>query len=131
MHLHDDIMKGGWNQLKGEFQRQYGKLTNDDLAQVKGESTRLIGVLQEKYGLQVDQARDKIDEIVSRYNDLEAKGHWAETKGKIREFWGELTDDEVEKTKGKREALVGLIEQRYGKSRAEAWEAVDKFAAKF
>lgn len=57
------------------------------------------------------------------------KGNWTEYKGKIKAKWGDLTDDDLDKMEGKRDELVGKIQQRYGLSKEEAdqqvkgWEA--------
>ena len=47
------------------------------------------------------------------------KGKWNELKGKAKEQWGELTDDELDRIGGQRDQLVGLIQQRYGKMKDE------------
>ena len=44
-------------------------------------------------------------------------GHWNQLKGKIRESWGQLTDDELEEVEGKFDQLVGLIQQKTGEGR--------------
>ncbi|HXU45745.1 MAG TPA: CsbD family protein [Thermoanaerobaculia bacterium] len=55
-------------------------------------------------------------------------GKWNEMKGKIKEQWGELTNDDLDKVQGQRDQLVGRIQQRYGKTReaieteVSAWE---------
>jgi uncharacterized protein YjbJ (UPF0337 family) len=46
----EDVLKGQWNQWKGRVRRQWGRLTDDDLAQIKGERDILIGKIQEYYG---------------------------------------------------------------------------------
>ena len=48
------------------------------------------------------------------------KGKWNEYKGKIKEKWGDLTDDDLDRAEGERDQLVGAIQQRYGESKAEA-----------
>ncbi len=53
------------------------------------------------------------------------EGKWAQFKGKIREQWGKLTDDDVEKIAGKYEQFVGMIQERYGKTMDEAKKMVD------
>jgi uncharacterized protein YjbJ (UPF0337 family) len=53
-------------------------------------------------------------------------GNWTEFKGKLREQYGELTDDEVEQAKGNEEQLAGLIQKKYGKSKEEAKEELDR-----
>lgn len=54
--MNEDILKGKWTQLKGEVQVQWGKLTNDDLDVIQGDSNKLIGLLQERYGYARDEA---------------------------------------------------------------------------
>lgn len=53
-------------------------------------------------------------------NEPWMKGKWNELKGKAREQWGKLTDDDLDRVAGKRDQLVGAIQQRYGKSREQA-----------
>ena len=42
------------------------------------------------------------------------EGNWVEFKGKARERWGKLTDDDLDVIAGKREQLIGVLQQRYG-----------------
>jgi uncharacterized protein YjbJ (UPF0337 family) len=53
------------------------------------------------------------------------QGRWTEFKGRLREQYGELTDDEVEEAKGNEEQLLGLIQRKYGKTKEEARRALD------
>lgn len=53
-------------------------------------------------------------------NEPYLKGKWNEFKGKIKEEWGDLTDDDLEEAEGRRDQLLGKIQQRYGKARNEA-----------
>jgi len=48
------------------------------------------------------------------------KGQWNQMKGRIRQQWGRLTDDDVERVKGDRDVLIGKIQEHYGRTRAEA-----------
>lgn len=123
----NQILKGEWNELKGEIQKSWGQLTDSEIDQIDGEATRLEGLLQQKYGHTLEEAREKITAVIDRYDDLSFKGEWNEVKGKIQKFWGELTDDEVEKVNGSRTRLLGLIQQRYAKSRMKALEEVKEF----
>ena len=45
------------------------------------------------------------------------EGNWVEFKGKVRERWGKLTDDDLDVIAGKREQLIGVLQQRYGYAR--------------
>jgi uncharacterized protein YjbJ (UPF0337 family) len=50
-------------------------------------------------------------------------------KGKVREKWGKLTDDDLEVIAGKRDQLVGRLQQRYGYSKEEADREIDSWKA--
>lgn len=58
-------------------------------------------------------------------NRDQIEGGWKQLKGKAREKWGELTDDELEQAKGQREQLVGLVQKRYGDTKEAAEKQVD------
>lgn len=62
-----DIFKGQWKQLKGEVQKQWGKLTNDDLDQVNGDRLKLEGLLQERYGLKKNEVEKQLSDISRKY----------------------------------------------------------------
>ena len=53
------------------------------------------------------------------------EGNWRQVKGKIREKWGHLTDDDLDKIAGKREQLEGKIQVRYGISRDAVKKEID------
>ena len=57
-------------------------------------------------------------------NHDQLEGSWNILKGKAREQWGRLTDDDLDVIHGRVEQLVGAIQQRYGKSYDEAEEEV-------
>jgi uncharacterized protein YjbJ (UPF0337 family) len=42
------------------------------------------------------------------------EGNWKQFKGRVKEKWGNLTDDDLDRVAGSREQLEGLIQQRYG-----------------
>jgi uncharacterized protein YjbJ (UPF0337 family) len=53
-------------------------------------------------------------------NEETLKGQWNQLKGRVREKWGMLTNDDLNVIQGQTEQLVGLIQQRYGIARDEA-----------
>ncbi len=57
------------------------------------------------------------------------EGNWTSAKGKVREQWGKLTDDDLDVIAGKRDQLVGMIQQRYGKAKEAAEEEVAAYEA--
>ncbi len=55
------------------------------------------------------------------------EGKWKQYRGLIREKWGKLTDDDLDKINGRRDQLVGRIQERYGISREEVHKQIDAF----
>lgn len=55
------------------------------------------------------------------------KGKWSQLKGKLKEKWSKLTDDDVGKLEGHREYLVGKLQERYGLAKEKAQEQVAEF----
>ena len=53
------------------------------------------------------------------------EGNWKQFKGKIKEKWGELTDDEIDKMEGSREQFEGKIQEKYGIGKDQAKRNVD------
>ncbi|HRQ60072.1 MAG TPA: CsbD family protein [Alphaproteobacteria bacterium] len=58
--MNKDIFEGNWKQLKGEVQKQWGKLTNDNLDIINGSREKLSGLIQENYGVAKDEAEKQI-----------------------------------------------------------------------
>lgn len=57
-----DQIGAKWKQLKGSVKQEWGKLTDDDLDYIDGTRDRLIGRLQEKYGISRDAAERRAEE---------------------------------------------------------------------
>lgn len=55
------------------------------------------------------------------------KGNWNQVKGKVKEQWGRLTDDDLDVIAGKRDQLLGRIQERHGIAKDEAERQVDMF----
>ncbi len=58
--------------------------------------------------------------------DLNIKGNWNEKKGKLKQKYGELTDDDLTYAEGKEEELIGRVQQRLGTSKEEARRIISK-----
>lgn len=56
--------------------------------------------------------------------DLKNKGRWNIAKGKLKQKWASLTDDDLEYAEGKQDELVGRIQKRTGESRETVEKAV-------
>jgi uncharacterized protein YjbJ (UPF0337 family) len=55
------------------------------------------------------------------------KGDWKKFRGKIKERWGELTDEDLDRIEGKRDQLLGALQRRYGVARDEAEKHLSNF----
>ena len=56
------------------------------------------------------------------------EGNWKQFSGKVKQQWGKLTDDDLQIIRGKRDQLVGKIQERYGMAKDEAERQVDEFS---
>lgn len=61
-----DQIKGQWTQLKGSARSKWGELTDDEVTQAAGERDRMIGLVQEKYGVAKEEAARQVDEWTSK-----------------------------------------------------------------
>lgn len=59
------------------------------------------------------------------------EGKWNQLKGKVRQEWGDLTDDDLDRIAGKRDELIGTIQERYGRSRDNVEREVNEFLSKW
>jgi uncharacterized protein YjbJ (UPF0337 family) len=57
------------------------------------------------------------------------EGNWKQFAGKVKEKWGDLTDDEIAQTNGKREQLEGLVQKKYGYAKDKAREEIDTWSS--
>jgi uncharacterized protein YjbJ (UPF0337 family) len=57
-----DQVEGKWKQIKGEAKTRWGKLTDDDLNTVGGQRDKLVGRVQERYGIAKDQAQREVED---------------------------------------------------------------------
>ena len=54
-------------------------------------------------------------------------GDWKQLKGKVKEKWGKLTDDDLEVIAGKRDQFVGKVQEKYGIAKEKAEKKVDEW----
>lgn len=60
-------------------------------------------------------------------NDDILSGKWNQLKGKFKQQWGELTDNDLDRISGKRDEILGLFQERYGWERDRAETELDDF----
>jgi uncharacterized protein YjbJ (UPF0337 family) len=54
------------------------------------------------------------------------EGKWKEMRGQVKEWWGKLTDDDLDRVSGKADQIVGLLQQKYGYTKEHAQEEYNR-----
>lgn len=67
MALNQNVVSGKWLEIKGEIQKTWGKLTNDELEKTKGDMKAISGIIQQKYGEVQDSYTKKVADIFHRF----------------------------------------------------------------
>lgn len=60
----EDVLKGKWDQLKGDIKKKWGKITDDEIKQIQGQRDRLVGKIQERYGRTAQQAKKEVNDFL-------------------------------------------------------------------
>lgn len=69
MTVNENIIKGKWLEIKGEIQKAWGKLTDDELEQTKGDMKAISGLIQQRYGEAQEFHTKKLAEIFERLGE--------------------------------------------------------------
>jgi uncharacterized protein YjbJ (UPF0337 family) len=72
--MNSDQMEGKWKQLSGAAKQQWGKLTDDDLTVIAGRRDQLIGKIQERYGIAMEEAQKQVDAWMKNRQDHASAG---------------------------------------------------------
>lgn len=114
--------QGHWNQIKGKIKEKFGKLTDDDLLQINGKRDILIGKLQSLYGSEKERFDKQIREIENGFYTDELRNHWNQLQAKLKQKWNALTEDDIQRIKGRSDQLIAQLQERYrfDRERAEA-----------
>ncbi len=67
---------------------------------------------------------------ISNINADVVQGKWKEISGKLTQYWGEITNDEILKMKGSRAELEGILQKKYGYNKERTKKEVDDFLKK-
>jgi uncharacterized protein YjbJ (UPF0337 family) len=76
------------------------------------------------------QQEVSVGHVIDRRIDMNwdlIEGKWKQSMGKVKVKWGKLTDDDVTTINGKKDQLVGKIQERYGIAKDAAEKQVDEF----
>jgi uncharacterized protein YjbJ (UPF0337 family) len=69
MKFNENSIKGKWLEVKGEIQKNWEKLTDDELERTKGDLKTIKGLVQQRYGRTQDNYENKIDEIFQKFGN--------------------------------------------------------------
>jgi len=67
-----------------------------------------------------------IKKVMDSPKKQEAKGTWKQISGRIKEAWGSLTDDDISRFEGRKEQLVGHIQEKTGEKRSDISKKMDE-----
>jgi uncharacterized protein YjbJ (UPF0337 family) len=67
----------------------------------------------------------------SKMNKDIMEGKWKQMRGEAKAWWGKLTDDDLDRAAGKYEVLTGIIQEKYGYTREQAANEIDKRVTEF
>lgn len=67
--MNPDELKEKWNQIKNKLREKWAKLTDDDWAQSHGDKDKLVGKIQERYGVAKEQAEKELRDFFNKDKD--------------------------------------------------------------
>ncbi|RDH40287.1 MAG: CsbD family protein [Candidatus Aquirickettsiella gammari] len=67
--MNPDELKEKWNQIKSKFREKWAKLTDDDWTQLQGDKEKLVGKIQERYGVAKEQAEKELRDFFNKDKD--------------------------------------------------------------
>ena len=85
--MNADVLKGKWKQMRGQVQKWWGDLTDDDLDRIEGERDKLIGRLQERYGYTRENAEAEVDRRFSEYERMVGANTFRLLMAAARTLW--------------------------------------------
>lgn len=69
MGLNENVVKGKWREIKGDIQKAWGKLTDDELEKTKGDMKSISGLIQQRYGVAEEKSRTRLADIFKRFEE--------------------------------------------------------------
>jgi uncharacterized protein YjbJ (UPF0337 family) len=75
-----DQIQGDWKQFSGKVKEKWGKLTDNELTTMAGQREQLIGVLQERYGYEKEQAEKELNEFTQGLKPHTAKAEQSQSQ---------------------------------------------------
>ncbi len=103
-----DQVKGKWTQAKGEAKKQWGKLSDDTLTEIDGDKDKLVGKIQETYGVTKEEAEKQVDAWHKSDSYQKMHASWENAKASASDAMDNLksrfSSDDAQSTKDSNEA---------------------------
>ena len=94
--INSEILKGHWNEIRGQLKKRWGQLSDSELDQIEGDRDRLVGTIQRETGETREQIEAELDRLLQRAQAMapravEAVRHVAEETGKrVQESYAQV-----------------------------------------
>jgi uncharacterized protein YjbJ (UPF0337 family) len=126
-----DHIEDNWKQFSGAIKEKWDKLTEEEVAELKGKREQLEAKIQQVYGHAKDQVQKDVDEWFTTLKGVmnwdHIEGDWKQFSGAIKEKWDKLTEEDIAELKSKREQLEAKIQQVYGHAKDQVKKDVDEW----
>jgi uncharacterized protein YjbJ (UPF0337 family) len=126
-----DHIEDNWKQFSATVKEKWDKLSEEEIAELKGKRDQLEAKIQQVYGHAKDQVKKDVDEWFTTLKGVmnwdHIEGDWKRFSGAIKEKWDKLTEEEIAELKGKRDQLEAKIQQVYGHARDQVKKDVDEW----
>lgn len=104
--LNEDIIKGKWKDVKGGVRKLWGKITDDELEQAKGDLISISGIIQQRYGENKESIKTKMNNLLRGFDDkLE------ETKTEVNKASDKLKSAVAQATENVKTKLESMISE--------------------
>jgi uncharacterized protein YjbJ (UPF0337 family) len=71
--MNKDILKGKWNEMKGDLKHKWANVTDDDWMRISGDRDKLIGTLQQRYGRSKEEITKEVDMFFNEWEQRHRK----------------------------------------------------------
>lgn len=65
--MSNDLIKGKWKEIKGDLQKQWGKITDNEWEQTKGDMKAVSGLIQQRYADKKEDFSEKVARVYDKY----------------------------------------------------------------
>jgi uncharacterized protein YjbJ (UPF0337 family) len=72
--LNEEQFKGRWKEIKGGIRNLWGKITDDELEQTKGDLTEITGLVEQRYGETKEEIKEKYEQLMDSFDNKTDKG---------------------------------------------------------